>query len=409
LLAVLLIEADQVVSLDRIAAELWGDVPPKTVDNQIHGYVARLRRLLGDGRGQLLVTQSPGYRLRIGPDDTDLGRFVALAEQGRSALHAGRTDKARSDLTEALALWRGAAFQDVPATPPVQVEANRLNELRASAREDLAEARLLRGEHAVVVTELAELVGEAPLRERARELQMLALYRQGRQAEALGVYMTIRTMLAEELGVDPSASLRKLYERILRADPELAASEPQQVEPDPMLPVHQLPHRSVLARRRMLLVFDDAAHVSQIRPLLPATSSCAVVITSRRQMTDLVGARHVELDVLAPVAARDLFAAIVGARRVAAEPEQAEAILRFCGYLPLAIRIAGGRLVGRTAWPLRELYDRLEDQSRRLSELRVRLAAGLPHRQPQGSYETGARVVPNSREHSEHVVLTCCS
>jgi DNA-binding SARP family transcriptional activator len=476
LLALLAVEADQVVSVDRIGMELWGDTPPKTVNSQVHGYAARLRRLLGDGAGRLLVTQSPGYRLRIAPDDTDVGRFAALVEQGRSALRGGDTDQAADRLAEALALWRGSAFQDVPATPLIQAETVRLNALRASAREDLAEVWLARGEHRAVVTELAELIVEEPLRERARELQMLALYRNGQQAEALGVYEEIRALLADQLGVDPSPSLRHRHEQILRADPALAPVESREPAPTGVVgPVYQLPpdtpdftdrdeqlatvletltsrsdsgspsivvvagapgvgksslavhaayvvrmefpdgqlyldlagtsatprdpavvlvevlralgvtgqwvpdgldaraslYRSLLARRRMLLVLDDAAHVSQVRPLLPPTGSCAVVITSRRQVTDLPGARLVELDVLEPWAARQLFATIVGEGRVAAEPDQADAILRFCGYLPLAIRISGGRLAGRRAWPLRVLHDRLEDESRRLNELRV--------------------------------------
>ena len=475
LLAVLVIEADRVVSLDRIAVELWGDAQPKTVDNQIHGYVARLRRLLSDGRGHLLVTQSPGYRLLIGPDDSDIGRFVALVEQGRAALRDGGVDQATSSLAEALALWRGSAFQDVPATPLVQAETQRLNELRASAWEDFAEARLLRGEHAAVAAELAELIADQPLRERARELQMLALYRNGRQAEALAVYADVRRLLADQLGVDPSLSLQRLHGQILRADPALTPAEPQDPPSGTALPVHQLPldvpdfagrveplrivteelsrrvrngppsivvvtgapgvgksslavhaahvlraqfpdgqlymdlagtstsprdptvvlgealralgvidrwipegldaraslYRSMLARRSMLLVLDDAANSGQVRPLLPPSADCAVVITSRLMANDLVGARLVDLDVLEPWAAQQLFVSIVGAERVDAEPDQADAILRFCGYLPLAIRICGGRLAGRTSWPLRVLRERLEDESRRLNELRV--------------------------------------
>jgi DNA-binding SARP family transcriptional activator len=481
LLAVLVITPDRVVSVARIAAELWGDAPPATVANQIHGYVGRLRRLLRDGEGESLVRQSPGYRLRIGPQDTDLGRFAALAEQGRSALRVGRRDEAATMLGDAQDLWRGAAFQDVPPTPLVEAETLRLVELRAVVREDLAQIWLLRDDPARAVAELAELIAEEPLRERARELQMLALYRQGRQAEALGVYVEVRTRLADELGVDPGPGLQNLYQQILRADPALARAtreKPEKSDQEPVgpaLPLRQLPpdvpdfagrsgqveavtellrgrvesgpppmavvvgapgvgksmlavhaahavsaefpdgqlyldlggmsaaprsptevlaealqalgvtgpsvpgevhervslYRSLLARRRMLLVFDDAAHAAQVRPLLPSTGSCAVVVTTRRQVTDLAGARHIELDVLDPLAAAQLFASIVGADRVAAEPEQAEAILRFCGHLPLAIRIAGGRLASRPAWPLRVLRDRLEDESRRLGELRV--------------------------------------
>jgi DNA-binding SARP family transcriptional activator/tetratricopeptide (TPR) repeat protein len=476
LLAVLLIEADRVVSGDHLAAELWGDSPPKTVENQIHGYVARLRRLLGAGRGQLLVTQAPGYRLRVGPEDSDLGRFTTLADRGRSALRAGDVDAAARDLNDALALWRGDAFEDVPATPTVQATTARLAEARTDATEDLAEVRLLRGEHGAVVAELADLVPRHPFRERLRQLQMLALYRQGRQADALTAYGELRTLLADELGVDPSRDVQQLYEQILRADPALLVAGTRDAVPAGLvLPVHQLPpdvpdftdrtealstvletlaarsdsgpppvavvvggpgvgksslavhsahtaneqfpdgqlyldlagtttrprdpaellaemlaalgvsgrgipddlsaraslYRSMLAGRRILLVLDDAAHTGQVRPLLPSTGSCAVVITTRRQVTDLVGARHIELDMLGPAAARELFTAIVGEQRVAAEADDADAILRSCGYLPLAIRISGGKLAGRTRWPLRVMRERLEDESRRLNELRI--------------------------------------
>jgi DNA-binding SARP family transcriptional activator len=478
LLAVLLIEADRVVSGDHLAAELWGESPPKTVENQIHGYVARLRRLLGAGRGQLLVTQAPGYRLRVGPDDSDLGRFATLADRGRSALRAGDVDAAARDLQDALDLWRGAAFEDVPDTPKVQATVARLAEARLDATEDLAEVRLQRGEHGAVVAELADLVARHPFRERLRQLQMLALYRQGRQADALAAYGELRTLLADELGVDPSQHVQQLYEQILRADPALldpVADAAAQATAPLVLPVHQLPpdvpdftdrtealstvletlaarsdsgpppvavlvggpgvgksslavhsahaanaqfpdgqlyldlagtsarprdpaellaemigalgvsgrcvpddlsaraslYRSLLAGRRILLVLDDAAHAGQVRPLLPSTGSCAVVITTRRQVTDLVGARHIELDILGPADARQLFTAIVGDQRVAAEAEDADAILRSCGYLPLAIRISGGKLAGRTRWPLRVMRERLEDESRRLNELRI--------------------------------------
>ncbi|WP_199442884.1 AfsR/SARP family transcriptional regulator [Umezawaea beigongshangensis] len=129
--------------------------------------------------------------------------------------------------------------------------------------------------------------------------------------------------------------------------------------------------RSRLADRRVLVLLDDAADARQVRPLLPATSGCAVLVTSRRRLPDLTGARHVELDVLTPGEAQSLLARVVGSGRADHEPESAAAILRSCGHLPLAIRIAGAKLAGRPAWTLRVLRDRLEDESRRLRELRV--------------------------------------
>lgn len=137
------------------------------------------------------------------------------------------------------------------------------------------------------------------------------------------------------------------------------------------VPARATMFRSLLAERRMLLVLDDAAHSEQVRPLLPAAGGCAVLITSRRLLTDLACARHVELDVLSEPEARRLLACIVGPERVAQEPAQATAIVRACACLPLAIRIAGGKLVGRPTWPLRLLRERLDDESRRLNVLRL--------------------------------------
>ncbi|WP_163509398.1 helix-turn-helix domain-containing protein [Fodinicola acaciae] len=136
------------------------------------------------------------------------------------------------------------------------------------------------------------------------------------------------------------------------------------------LPARAALFRSLLADRRMLLVCDDAANSDQVRPLLP-TRGCAVLVTSRQLLTDLAGARHVELDVLSEPEAHQLFAGIVGPERVAAEPEHAAAILAACAHLPLAIRIAAGKLAGRPAWPLRLMHERLADESRRLNELRL--------------------------------------
>lgn len=149
--------------------------------------------------------------------------------------------------------------------------------------------------------------------------------------------------------------------------------------------------RSLLVERRMLLVLDDAAHSEQVRPLLPAASGCAVLVTSRRLLTDLAGARHVELDVLSEPEARRLLGRIAGPDRVAGEPEQAEAIVRACSCLPLAIRIAGGKLVGRPAWPLRLLREQLDDESRRLNVLRLGdLGVRASLRASIGTLPTGA-------------------
>lgn len=221
LLASLLIHAGQVVSVDRVAAELWGDNPPKTVTNQVYGYVARLRQLLDDRDGELLATRAPGYQLLLRPDDTDLGRFTTLVREGQAALRDGDAPGATAQLTEALALWRGPAFADVPVTPLVEAETTRLQELRLTAVEARVEADLACGRHGALVGELQALTRDHPLRERLWDQLMVALYRSGRQAEAITAYHEVRTLLREELGIAPSPALRERYGHLLRTEPSL--------------------------------------------------------------------------------------------------------------------------------------------------------------------------------------------
>ena len=218
LLAVLLVRAAGVVSIDQLVCELWGDQPPKTAVTQIHGYVMRLRRTLGDGDGRLLVTAAPGYRLALGDRDVDLQEFVRLTGQGREALAAGRAERAAQLLGEALALWRGPALFDVPPTPLVAAEASRLDELRLAAWDARIEADLRRGRHAELIGELRRHVDEHPLREEPWRQLMLALYRSGRQTEALAEFQRLRRILIDEVGVEPGAAVRKVHQAILADD-----------------------------------------------------------------------------------------------------------------------------------------------------------------------------------------------
>jgi DNA-binding SARP family transcriptional activator len=488
LIAILLVRPRQVVPIERLVGELWGETPPKTATTQVHGYVLRLRRLLGDPEGRLLVTAAPGYRLLLGEDpgvaDTDAARFEFLAEEGHRRLGSGRPDLAAELLGEALALWRGPAFADVPesaesaGSTAIAAEAARLTEARLAALDARIDADLECGRHSMLIGELQHLVEEYPLREQAWHRLMLALSRGGRQAEALRAFQRVRTILVDELGVEPGTALRELHQQVLAGEVEAGPREagpPGVVEPVVEPPVCQLPadvpdftgrrapldvlaelladrsreapppvavisggpgigkstlalhaarratpgfpdgqlyldlagtspdprdpavllaevlhalgvtgaavpdglharaahYRSLLTDRRMLLVLDDAGYADQARWLQPPNGNCAVLVTSRAVLADLPGARHVELDVLDDVEAHDLFTRIVGAERTDREPEHAAAILRACGHLPLAIRIAAGKLVGRRAWSLRVLRERLEDESRRLSELRL--------------------------------------
>jgi WD40 repeat protein/DNA-binding SARP family transcriptional activator len=220
LLAALLLHPNESVSAERLAIALWGDDAPAGAVKTVQVHVSRLRKALGDGN---IVTTTPaGYRLRVQPDELDAERFERLIEDGRRALSAGRPDEAADVLREALALWRGPPLADLAFEPFAQREIARLEEQHLSAIEARVEADLARGEHAELIAELRRLVGEHPTSERlAREL-MLALYRSGRQAEALDAFQDARHALADELGIEPGPELQALHEAILRHDQSLA-------------------------------------------------------------------------------------------------------------------------------------------------------------------------------------------
>jgi predicted ATPase/DNA-binding SARP family transcriptional activator len=228
LLAVLLLHANQVVSRDRLVDDLWGERAPETVSTSLHGYVSQLRKALeprgGEKQYQVLVTRAPGYLLRVDPERFDLRRFEQLLREGKSELAEGDAHSASSKLAEALALWRGPPLAELGSAPFASVEGLRLQELRLSALEERIEAELALGCHAEIVGELETLVAEHPLRERLRGQLMLALYRSGRQAEALETYRRSRQRLVEELGIEPSRSLQDLERAILTHDDALDGS-----------------------------------------------------------------------------------------------------------------------------------------------------------------------------------------
>jgi DNA-binding SARP family transcriptional activator len=502
-LAVLLIRAGQVVPADVLINEVWGDAPPAKATNLISIYVLRLRRLLGDADSTLLVTRAPGYQLRIGAGDSDAQVFEALVHDGRQTLAAGDAESAAARLAEALALWHGSPLADVPPTPLVEAEAERLTELRLDAAELRIRAELACGGHAQVIGELRRLLASHPLREGLWLLLMRALDGAGRHAEALDAYSQARSVISDELGVDPGAELRQFYADMLAKDEMLASgsgdapgsisaatvmtgSGPASPAPAPagspvpaavpvpaQLPAdvadftgrdHQVRHmvellssvgadggsgavrialvagsgglgktslavhaahrvrgsfpdgqlyvdllgatphplpasdmlarflrdlgvdgreipagederaaryRTILAGRRVLIVLDNARDAAQVRSLLPGTSSCAVLVTTRSKMADLASARLVDLDVLDDDEALTLFARVVGDKRAAAEPEATAELLLACAGLPLAIRICAARLASRSGWTIRDLANRLRDTRRRLDELKV--------------------------------------
>jgi DNA-binding SARP family transcriptional activator/class 3 adenylate cyclase len=224
-LAILLLHANEVVSTDRLMDDLWGR-PPETAKAALQVYIAQLRKLLEPGRargeaGRVLITRSPGYLLRVDPDQLDSARFERLLSEARAARTDGRTDVAGDMLREALSLWRGAALEDFLYEPFAQAEIARLEELRVEALEERLDNELDRGAGAELITQLDALVGEHPLRERLRGQLMLALYRAGRQADALDAYQAAHHTLDEQLGIAPSPALQRLQREILAQDPAL--------------------------------------------------------------------------------------------------------------------------------------------------------------------------------------------
>jgi DNA-binding SARP family transcriptional activator len=213
LFAVLLLNANRVVSRDRLIDELWGDDPPGTAVQTVRVYVSRMRKLFPPGT---LVTRRPGYMLRAGPETIDLLRFEQLLADGRAALDADDPGRASRLLREALQLWRGPPLTELDE-PFAQIEGARLEDLRLAALEELIDADLAFGRHADLIAELELLVAEHPHRERLRGQLMVALYRDGRQAEALEAYRDARAAL-DELGIEPSEQLRNLEKSILTQD-----------------------------------------------------------------------------------------------------------------------------------------------------------------------------------------------
>jgi DNA-binding SARP family transcriptional activator len=231
LLALLLIRANELVSTDQLIEELWGERPPSEAANALQAAVSRLRRSLGAGHsdGPLttrVVTRSPGYVFEVDPELIDARRFERLAREGREALADADAVRAAADLADALALWRGEPFADFVYEPFAQSEIARLEELRLMATEDRIEAALNLGRELDVVSELEALVARHPFRERLRGELMLALYRTGRQAEALEAYREGHRTMTAELGIDPSPALRQLEAAILRHDSSLSAPLP---------------------------------------------------------------------------------------------------------------------------------------------------------------------------------------
>jgi DNA-binding SARP family transcriptional activator/tetratricopeptide (TPR) repeat protein len=500
ILASLLMEANQLVTMDHLVDALWEDDPPSTARTQVQICVSRLRKsLTSAGVDTPILSQPPGYLLRVDESQLDIQAFTNKLTKARALAREGRQADTAALLRSAAALWRGPCLAGIPHRA-LRTWALRLEEDRLDAIETYMELELGLGLHHQLVGELTRLVHEHPLRERLRGLLMRALYLAGRQAEALAVYRAGRDMLIDEMGLEPGDELRSLENAILAGDtssllrstprelaeaahavPKPVAQRPRPRQlpadtadftgneeliataesvlvgdgqrhavgvvviagkpgvgkstlathighrvaddhfPDGQLycdlrgirggadgvadvlgrfllalgiPGTMIPeeldervelYRTLLANRRVLVVLDDAVTEQQVTPLLPGSSSCAVIITTRsRRLTAVPGARGLELDELDPAQSLELIGHVIGAERVESEPEAAAALVKAVGGLPLALRIIGARLAAKPHWTLASMVHRLANERRRLDELvhgdmTIRASLSLTH------------------------------
>jgi predicted ATPase/DNA-binding SARP family transcriptional activator len=246
LLAVLLLNRNELVTSERLIEEVWSEAQPQAAARNVQVYVSQLRKLLGGT--QVLQSGAGGYSLAIEPEQLDAARFERLLREGKAALAAGQPEEAAELLRQALEHWRGPPLADLAYEPFAQAEIARLEEFRLVALEARIDADLALGRHGDVVGELEPLVAEHPLREHLRRQLMLALYRTGRQADALAVYHDARRALLDELGLEPSAELKELEAAILRQDPELAV-EPAELRARRHLPA---PATALVGREKEL-------------------------------------------------------------------------------------------------------------------------------------------------------------
>jgi DNA-binding SARP family transcriptional activator len=508
LLAALLLSAGRVVSVDTLAEVLWDGQPPVGARAALHSAIQRLRSTLGPAGAALIATRPPGYALQLGDGELDVRQFALLAARGQAAAGARSWVQAADLLREALGLWRGEALADVPSQLLRAREVPHLEDQRLQVLGLRIDADLRLGRHREIAAELRQLVAAHPLLEHFHAQLMLALYRGGRQGDALAAYQDARRVLSGELGIDPGPELQDLHQRILAADPELllpagrqptttsAAASPPAAGPAPAGPVdhsaladpgtapegvvpRQLPvvtrhfagradalkmltelvtesgetgggvvisaiegtagigkttlavhfahqvagrfpdgqlyvnlrgfdpagppmaageaarlflgalgvptagipdtldaqaglYRSLLAGKRMLVLLDNARDTGQVRPLLPASPGCLVIVTSRNELTGLVaaeGAYPLTLDLLTDAEARELLGRRLGPERLAAEAAAAAELIALCARLPLALSIAAARAASQPGLPLASLAADLRDAGGRLDAL----------------------------------------
>ena len=225
MLAVLLLDAGSVVSVERLIDGVWGEAPPSSAKHMVHEYVSRLRQALGDA--SRIATRAPGYLAVCSDNELDARRFSALAAAARLAASAGAHAEALQAYDEALRLWRGDALEGVELEGDARVDAARLDDDRLLVAEERIDSALALGRHRELTSELERSVRDEPLRERARAQLMLALYRSGRQTDALEHYRSVRALLVERAGVEPGRELQQLERAILQQDPALDLEPPR--------------------------------------------------------------------------------------------------------------------------------------------------------------------------------------
>jgi DNA-binding SARP family transcriptional activator/Tfp pilus assembly protein PilF len=478
-LAVLALQAGRPVGRQQMINAVWGDASPRNAVNLVQRHVSGLRRVLeperpGHAPSGLLAWTEVGYQLTLPKRALDLDVFEGELSRARAARAAGQLQEATEALHSALGLWRGPVCDGL-SSPFLDAQADRLDESRISVLEERIELDLAIGVHADLIAELRDLVAEHPLRERLYGLLMLALYRAGRQADALTVFRDARRHLHDELGVEPAAALQQLHQQILAADPELVAAPAAEVgamtgtrRPLPMQLPHQIPdftgrhaeldrldamvtgphenigtsvvitsiagtagvgktalavhwahrisdkfpdgqlyvnlrgfdptgsamkpaeairgfldafgvtpqqlptsleaqaalYRSLLAGRRVLILLDNAADEDQVRPLLPGSPGCLVIVTSRSELRGLIvteGAQPLLVDLMSVPEARQLLSRRIGESRVGAETQAVDSIIALCERLPLALMLVAARAATHPGFRLSALAAELSE------------------------------------------------
>jgi DNA-binding SARP family transcriptional activator/Tfp pilus assembly protein PilF len=493
-LAVLLLAEGRQVSAGTLVDALWGPEPPKVAVGTVRTYISRLRRRLAAAPGggqEIIESAGDGYVLHVRPAMVDLNLFLQWTAQAGESRNAGDLAQAAVFLRDALALWKGAPLAGLPGDY-ADSQRVRLTELQMGATEERLALNIELGRHVAAVAELQTLLAAHPLRERLSELLMIALYRAGRQAEALAVFGNARHVLNEELGIDPGPGLQNMHQRILRADEGLvaavgpqpsAAPRPEAVQPGPSprpavrpallppelpaftgrraelaqlgsalergaprslgvlvgvidgmagvgktalavhwahqvadqfpdgqlyvnlrgfdpagpvmapgealcgfldalgVPAQSIPHgldaqaglyRSLLHGRRVLVLLDNARDVEQVRPLLPASPGCLVIVTSRHQLTGLVtthDATALTIQAFSPDEARDALARRLGRDRLMAETDALGEVVELCAGLPLATALVAARAKAHRDLPLAVIASELRDERTRLDAL----------------------------------------